>query len=471
MHLTATPASKGPDMPLTLPFDTTYLTLPDRFYSKLNATPVSAPSLIAFNHTLAAELGLDTAGMSDEDAARMFSGNEIPHGATPFAQVYAGHQFGGFSAQLGDGRALHLGEITTPNGRVDIQLKGSGPTPYSRNGDGRAWVGPVLREYLMSCAMQALDIPTTKALAAVATGDPVLREQGRLPGAVLTRVAASHIRVGTFQYFAAQRDVEALQMLTDYTIERHYPEAKGPAQLLELVMGKQAHLVAKWMSVGFIHGVMNTDNVSIAGETIDYGPCAFMDNYHPDTVFSSIDRQGRYAYSNQGPLTHWNLAQFATSLVVIMPDTDAAIEQFTAILNQFPALFEDEWAKAFAPKLGLTRGDETTTLAKELLALMAEAGADFTNTFNALDETEANYPDWHSKWRAANPDDALWRQTNPAVIPRTHKIEQAIKAATNDDFAPFRAMLAALQSPFTPNQAYALPPKDEEKVHQTFCGT
>ncbi len=458
-------------MPLTIPFDTTFLSLPDRFYSEVAAAPASAPQLIAFNRDLAKELGLDVADMSDADAANIFSGNDIPDDAIPFAQVYAGHQFGGFSPRLGDGRALHLGEIDGPAGRVDIQLKGSGPTPYSRNGDGRAWVGPVLREYLMSCAMQALDIPTTKALAAVLTGDPVLREQGRLPGAVLTRVAASHIRVGTFQYFAAQRDVEALHLLTDYTINRHYPDAADPLQLFEMVMQKQATLVAKWMSVGFIHGVMNTDNVQIAGETIDYGPCAFMDVYHPDTVFSSIDRQGRYAYSNQGPITHWNLAQFATSLVQILPDTDKAIADFTAILDRFPALFEDEWAKTFAPKLGLAPSDETTQLAKDLLALMAETGADFTNTFNTLDETQTLYPEWYASWRAAAPDDVMWRKTNPQIIPRTHKIEHAIQAATHGDFDPFHEMLDAVKTPFTPNAAFAHLPKEAEKVHQTFCGT
>ena len=458
-------------MSLNIPFDTTYLNLPARFYSKLDAKPVSAPTLIVFNHRLAAELGLDTSDMSDEDAANLFSGNKIPSNATPFAQVYAGHQFGGFSPQLGDGRALHFGEITTPSGRVDIQLKGSGPTPYSRNGDGRAWVGPVLREYLMSCAMHALDIPTTQALAAVATGNFIGREQGRLPGAILTRIASSHIRVGTFQYFAAQRDVDALQLLTDYTIDRHYPDAKDPLQLFEMVMQKHATLIAKWMSVGFIHGVMNTDNVAISGETIDYGPCAFMDSYHPDTVFSSIDHQGRYAYSNQGPITHWNLAQFATSLVQIMPDTDKAVEDFTARLNNFPIMFDFEWAKAFAAKLGLPQNDYTTALAKGLLAQMAETGADFTNTFSALDKTAITHPDWHAKWRAAKPDDALWRQTNPAVIPRTHKIEQTITAATDGNFAPFHAMIAVLQNPFTPNTGYSFPPEEAEKIHQTFCGT
>ncbi len=458
-------------MTLTIPFDTTYLTLPDRFYTRQSAAPVSAPELIVFNHALADELGLDTTDMTDAQAARIFSGMEIPDGATPLAQVYAGHQFGGFSAQLGDGRALLLGEVESPAGRFDIQLKGSGPTPYSRNGDGRAWVGPVLREYLMSCAMQALDIPTTKALCATTTGDRVLREQGPLPGAIVTRVAASHIRVGTFQFFAARGDLEGLKALTDYTIARHYPDAKNPLDLFEMVMEKQATLVAKWMGAGFIHGVLNTDNVQIAGETIDYGPCAFMDAYHPDRVFSSIDRRGRYAYSNQGPVTHWNMAQFATALVALMPDTDQAIAGFTQVLDQFPARLEAEWARVFAAKLGLPASAQATALAKDLLAQMAEAEADFTNTFNALDRTAEAFPDWYAKWRAAGPDDALWRRINPQIIPRTHLIEHCIKAATAGDFAPFHTMLAAVSAPFTHDPAFASPPEEAEKVLQTFCGT
>ncbi|WP_296417383.1 protein adenylyltransferase SelO [Pseudooctadecabacter sp.] len=458
-------------MPLSLPFDTTYLTLPDRFYTRQTAAPVSDPQLIVFNHALAADLGLETGTMTDAEAAAIFSGNALPDTATPFAQVYAGHQFGGFSPQLGDGRALHLGELDSPLGRVDIQLKGSGPTPYSRSGDGRAWVGPVLREYLMSCAMQALDIPTTKALAAVTTGDRVLREQGPLPGAIVTRVAASHIRVGTFQFFAARGDVEALEKLTGYTIARHYPDAGGPSGLLEQVMARQARLVALWMAHGFIHGVMNTDNVQIAGETIDYGPCAFMDTYHPDTVFSSIDHQGRYAYSNQPPITHWNLAQFATALVPVMPDQDQAIEDFTAVINRFPALFQSEWTRAFAPKLGLPATDQAAVLAQDLLDHMAKAKADFTNTFANLHQTATTFPDWHKTWRAADPDDALWARHNPQVIPRTHKIEEAIQAATTGDYAPFHALLAAVTNPFTKNEPYMQPPDPNEKVLQTFCGT
>lgn len=458
-------------MPLTLPFDTTYLSLPDRFYTRQPAAPVAAPELIVFNHDLARDLGLDTSDMTSTEAANLLSGNEIPENADPFAQVYAGHQFGGFSAQLGDGRALHLGEITGPAGRVDIQLKGSGPTPYSRMGDGRAWLGPVLREYLMSCAMQALDIPTTKALAAVSTGEPVLREQGPLPGAILTRVAASHIRVGTFQYFAARGDSDALTQLYDYTVDRHYPDVNSPAQLLERVMEKHINLVAKWMGVGFIHGVMNTDNVQIAGETIDYGPCAFMDSYHKDTVFSAIDRQGRYAYSNQPGITHWNMAQFATALVPLMPDTDAAIETFTEIVNRFPAAFAEAWSSVFCAKLGLPPSPQATQLVKDLAQHMQDTQADFTNTLHALDQTQDTAPDWHARWRAAQPDDDLWRASNPAVIPRTHKIEEAITAATMGDFAPFHAMLAAVQTPFTAHADFMAPPAPHEKVHQTFCGT
>lgn len=459
-------------MPLPLSFDTTYLSLPDRFYTKQSATPVSAPALIAFNHALAADLGLDTSQMSDTEAAAIFSGNVTPDTSTPFAQVYAGHQFGGFSPQLGDGRALHLGEIDAPSGRVDIQLKGAGRTPYSRSGDGRAGIGPVIREYLMSCAMDALGIPTTRALAAVTTGDPVLREHGPLPGAILTRVAASHIRVGTFQYFAARGDTEALNQLIQYTINRHYPDAGSTTGLLSAVMHRHATLVAKWAAHGFIHGVMNTDNVQIAGETIDYGPCAFMDVYHPDTVFSSIDTQGRYAYSNQAPVTHWNIAQFATALVPAMPDQDAAIETFTQIINQYPALFQTEWLKAFAPKLGLAAENTTSDLVQDLLAHMAHAQMDFTNTFADLDAVTAQkLPEWNAKWRAANPDDAMWRKTNPQVIARTHKIEEAIAAATEGDFAPFRAMLNAVVTPFEQTPDYMLPPTEHQRVHQTFCGT
>lgn len=458
-------------MPLHIPFDTTYTDLPARFYTRQDVGPARDPQLIVFNHALAAELGIDTSAMTDAEAAAAFSGVTPPDGATPFAQVYAGHQFGCFSEQLGDGRALVLGEVNAASGRVDIQLKGSGRTPYSRGGDGRAWVGPVLREYLMSCAMDALGVPTTRALAAVTTGETVLREQGPLPGAIVTRVAASHIRVGTFQFFAATRDTDGLRAITDHTIARHYPDAQTPNDLLAGVIKAQARLVVKWMGLGFIHGVMNTDNVTVSGETIDYGPCAFMDAYHPNTVFSSIDRQGRYAYSNQGPITHWNLAQFATSLVAMMDDTDAAIAQFTEALDDFPALFDAEYNAVFAAKLGLPVSDVSASLSAQLLAHMAEHGLDFTNTFANLDALSLSHPDWYANWRAAAPDDAMWRAANPKVIPRTHKIEQAIMAATTGDYAPFHYMLAAVTDPFTDHPDYTKPPQKAEKVHQTFCGT
>ncbi|MEL6959567.1 MAG: YdiU family protein [Pseudomonadota bacterium] len=455
-----------------LPLTATYLSLPERFYTKQSATPVSDPKLIAFNAELARALDLNPDDFPSETAAKLLSGNENPQNAEPFAQVYAGHQFGGFSPQLGDGRALVLGEIDSPTlGRVDVQLKGSGPTPYSRMGDGRAAIGPVIREYVMSCAMQALGIPTTKALAVVTTGDPVLRENGPLPGAILTRIAASHIRVGTFQFFAARGDVEGLQALTDYTIERHYPDIKTPAELIEKVMEKQASLVAKWMGIGFIHGVMNTDNVTITGETIDYGPCAFMDTYHPDTVFSSIDQHGRYAYSNQPSVTHWNLAQFASCFVQLMADQNKAIEEFTAIINRFPALYQAQWSKVFAAKLGLQPGDEATQLAQDLLTRMAQDKLDFTNTFNALDDVSQVDAAWYDRWRAMQPDDALWQKTNPQIVPRLHHIEAAIQAAQSGDYAPFHALTAAMSDPFAPNPDYAQPPQDFEKVHRTFCGT
>ena len=374
-------------MTLALPFDNSYAQLPPRFYTRQSAVPVRAPRLVAWNADLAHELGID--GAADAGTlARIFSGNEAPEGAAPLAQAYAGHQFGGFSPQLGDGRALLLGEVVDRTGqRRDIQLKGSGPTPYSRMGDGRAWLGPVLREYVVSEAMHALGIPTTRALAAVETGEPVLRETGALPGAVLTRVASSHIRVGTFQYFAARRDLDGLRALCDHAIARHCPEADGPAGLLAEVIDRQARLVAQWLAVGFIHGVMNTDNTTISGETIDYGPCAFMDTYHPETVFSSIDAHGRYAYDNQPRVIVWNMAQFATALVPLMPDQDAAIEHFTALVHAMPERIEAARQRALCAKIGIADPEDgDAALADDLLARMAAGRADFTNTFRALVE-------------------------------------------------------------------------------------
>lgn len=473
-------------MTLTIPFDNSYARLPARFYTRIDPKPVTAPLLIRFNRALAAELGI-TPG-SDDEMARFFSGNAVPEGAEPLAQAYAGHQFGGFSPQLGDGRANLLGEAVANGKRFDIQLKGSGPTPYSRMGDGRAWLGPVLREYVLSEAMHALGIPTSRALAAVSTGEPVWREQGALPGAVLTRVASSHIRVGTFQFFAARRDVEGLKALYDYTVARHYPDASDAAGLLQAVVERQARLVAQWMAVGFIHGVMNTDNTTLSGETIDYGPCAFVDSYHPDTVYSSIDVHGRYAYSSQPDVIVWNMAQLATALVPLMPDAEAAVEHFTRIVHAMPALIREEWLTLFRRKIGLgTAQDGDEALIGDLLTRMAENRADFTNTFRALatggpardqflnpaafDEWETA---WHARLKAEDDPQARMRAANPAFIPRNHRVEQMIAAAVEGDFGPFNRLLEVLSNPFDdqPDAAdLAHPPEPSEVVKQTFCGT
>jgi uncharacterized protein YdiU (UPF0061 family) len=475
------------------PFDNSYARLPDRFFTRQPPVPVEAPGLIAVNRVLAERLGL-TLSQDDAETAAIFAGNRVPEGAEPIAQVYAGHQFGGWVPQLGDGRAILLGEVVAPDGaRFDIQLKGAGRTPYSRMGDGRAWLGPVLREYIVSEAMAALGIPTTRALAAVSTGEIVLRE-GRMPGAVFARVAASHIRVGTFQFFAARQDTEALQALCDHAIERHYPQAEGPAGLLDAVIGAQADLVARWMGVGFIHGVMNTDNMTISGETIDYGPCAFMDAYDPGTVFSSIDRFGRYAYANQPQIAVWNLAQLATALLPLMPDRDAAIEAFTEAVNGFADRFDAAWHGVLAAKLGLAETQEgDAALAFDLLERMAKGGADFTNTFCALSgetpedaaqgfsEPEA-LTSWLADWRARLAAEgraeaervAAMTAANPALIPRNHRVEAAISAALAGDLAPFHRLTAALARPFEPapgDMDLATPPAPHEAVRETFCGT
>jgi uncharacterized protein YdiU (UPF0061 family) len=472
-------------MTLAIPFDNSYARLPGALFTRIDPTPVKAPQLLAFNHALARELGI-TPGAEDE-LARVFAGNELPEGAAPIAQRYAGHQFGQFNPQLGDGRAHLLGEVIDRHGRRrDIQLKGSGRTPYSRMGDGRAWLGPVLREYVVSEAMHALGVPTTRALAAVATGEPVVRETV-LPGAVLTRVAASHIRVGTFQIFAARQDIESLKALYEHTVARHYPQADGPQALLDAVIAAQARLVAQWMSVGFIHGVMNTDNCAISGETIDYGPCAFVDDYHPETVFSSIDRMGRYAYANQPDIAVWNMAQFATALVPLMPDRDKAVEAFTDSVHAMPALLRAEWLARFRAKLGLeTEADGDGALVSELLDIMAAQGADFTNTFRGLAEGTARrefsdpaaFDAWEAKWRArleaeSGDPEARMLAANPAVIPRNHRIEHMIEAAVGGDMGPFHTLMETLATPYeTPgNPLLVTPPRPEERVAATFCGT
>ncbi len=469
-----------------IPFDNSYARMPPQMFTAQLPTPVKSPQIIATNADLAALLGMDPSELASADAAQVFAGNHIPDGAAPLAQVYAGHQFGNWNPQLGDGRAVLLGEVVGTDGiRRDIQLKGAGPTPYSRNGDGRAWLGPVMREYLVSEAMHALGVPTTRALAAVTTGERVLREE-ILPGAVITRVAQSHIRVGTFQFFASRGDMVALRALTDHVIERHYPDAAGPADLLDQVIARYAALIAKWMGLGFIHGVMNTDNVSIAGETIDYGPCAFMDGFHPDSVFSAIDQFGRYAYSNQPGIGAWNMAQFATALIPLMPDRDAAITDFTAAVHRFPVLYEAAWRKVFAAKLGIADPrEEDDALVTDLLDLMTKDGADFTNTFAHLGTDTARdqfidrdrFDAWEARWKlrkAAHAADIM-AGANPQIIPRNHRIEEVIVAGRGGDMAPFHALLAAVTAPYAPltnaTAPFARAPGASEAVTRTFCGT
>lgn len=475
-------------MTLTLPFDNSYARLPGRFFVRQRAEPVRAPGLIAVNAPLAEALGLDPATLATPDAVAVFAGNATPAGAEPLAQAYAGHQFGGWVPQLGDGRALLLGEILAPDGRrYDIQLKGSGRTPFSRRGDGRAWIGPVLREYIVSEAMAALGVPTTRALAAVTTGEVVWRETAR-PGAVLVRVAASHVRVGTFQYFAARQDTEALRLLCAHVLERHYPQAEGPLGLLAAVTAAQARLIAAWMSFGFIHGVMNTDNMAVSGETIDYGPCAFMDGFDPMKVFSSIDQQGRYAYGNQPPVALWNLAQLASCLLpLIDEDEGAAIEAATDTINRFAEIYEAEWLRRFGAKIGIAgAAPQDRPLIEALLSLMAGQNADFTRTFRGLAtgmaaaefRDPAPFAAWAEGWQArlareADPA-AVMRRANPAYIPRNHRIEAAIRAALGGDLGPFERLNAILARPFDDQPewaAYQAAPAPGEEVQRTFCGT
>ncbi len=472
-------------MTLHIPFDNSYAALPDTFYARVRPEPVTAPSLIAINEALARDLGID--GLDDPNLAAIFAGNAIPEGASPLAQLYAGHQFGQYNPQLGDGRAVLLGETVGRDGiRRDIQLKGSGRTPFSRMGDGRAWLGPVLREYVVSEAMHALGVPTTRALAAVRTGDRVVREQP-LPGAVLTRVARSHLRVGTFQVFAARGDAQALQTLFDYAVARHYPEATDPATFLNAVMRRQAALVAHWLSLGFIHGVMNTDNCSISGETIDYGPCAFMDSYHPETVYSSIDRYGRYSYAAQADIIVWNMAQLATALLSLMPDPEAAVEPFTAQVHAMPDMIRAEWLRRFAAKIGIADPKpEDAALIGDLMTLMQTAKADFTNTFRGLMDGSARdqftdptgFDRWSNIWqdriKSAEDPQGLMSAANPVLIPRNHQIEAMIAASVAGDDSLFARLMSAYAAPFdaTPDfEDLRLPPAPEEVVQATFCGT
>ncbi|REK67578.1 MAG: YdiU family protein [Cohnella sp.] len=478
-------------------FDNSYARLPAFFYSRLDPTPVRSPQLAVLNVPLAASLGLNAQALRSEEGAAVLAGNRLPEGAEPLAQAYAGHQFGHFT-MLGDGRALLLGEQITPSGeRFDIQLKGAGVTPYSRQGDGRAALGPMLREYIISEAMHALGIPTTRSLAVVATGEPVYRETA-LPGAVLARVASSHVRVGTFQYAAAWGAPEALKQLADYTLRRHYPEADEDGNrylaLLRGAIRRQAELVAKWQLVGFVHGVMNTDNMALSGETIDYGPCAFIDAYDPETVFSSIDVHGRYAYGRQPYIAAWNLARFAETLLPLLDDDrNRAVELAEEELAAFGEWFRRHWLAGMRAKLGLSNEEpEDEHLAEELLGLMKEHKADYTNTFRALTRgkpeetalhgTEA-FARWLERWRARasrQPEaETVSRQRmlghNPAVIPRNHRVEEALDAAVNrGDYRVMERLLAALSRPYahTPEQEeYAAPPEPSERPYRTFCGT
>jgi uncharacterized protein YdiU (UPF0061 family) len=470
-------------------FDNSYARLPAQFYTKMSPTPVASPVLIRLNTGLADEMGLDASWLQGDAGLAMLAGNQMPDGADPLAQVYAGHQFGGWSQQLGDGRTNLLGEVEHAGKHWDIQLKGSGPTPYSRMGDGRSALGPVIREYIVSEAMHALGVPTTRALAAVSTGERVVRENGPISGGVLTRTASSHVRVGTFQFFAARGEIDAVRDLLAFAITRHYPDLATDDALgfLAAVSKAQAKLVAKWMSLGFIHGVMNTDNCHVGGITIDYGPCAYMDAYHPAKVFSSIDQFGRYAYQAQPEILVWNLAQLATSLLpLIHDDRDKAIAAAQEVLGLFGDHYTAAWKAAFFAKVGLDEGDDKDiAMIQDLLSRMADNQADFTLTFRLISEDGAArdqfvdptvFDTWHSAWKTRVGTDAHDQMlaANPAIIARNHRVEDAIQAALIGDYDPFNRLTEALQEPFDPSADFddlRRPPEQSEQVLQTFCGT
>lgn len=497
------PIVTNPHQP-ELAFDNSHARLPERFFARVAPVPVRDPRLIRVNHELAAELGLDPDWLSSPQGVQMLAGNQVAPGSEPLAQAYSGHQFGHFAGTLGDGRAVLLGEVVDRAGRRrDIQLKGSGPTPFSRRGDGRAALGPVLREYVVGEAMAALGIPTTRALAAVTTGETVARET-MLPGAVLARVASSHVRVGTFQYLAAAGDDEGVRLLADYVIVRHYSEAASAERpyraLLDAVIAAQADLVAQWLLVGFIHGVMNTDNASIAGETIDYGPCAFVDAYDPATVFSSIDRMGRYAYGNQPAMAQWNLARFAETILPLLDaDGTRAVADAQDALGAFGQRFKHAYHEGLRQKIGLsTARDGDVELAGDLLNLMAEQAVDFTLLFRRLGDVDlpgggqavrnlfadpTAFDSWTARWRerlGQEEEDPATRRAamhavNPAFVPRNHRIAAAIAAAVErEDYGPFQELLTVLSNPYRDQpefSAYAEPPQAHERILATFCGT
>ncbi|MGD9659831.1 MAG: YdiU family protein [Porticoccaceae bacterium] len=497
---------------VNIPFDNSYLRVADKLYSRQLPTPVKEPGLIRINRPLAELLGIDADALASPAGIEILAGNQLPAAADPVATAYAGHQFGGWNPQLGDGRAILLGEVVATDGcRYDIQLKGAGQTPYSRMGDGRSPLGPVLREYIVSEAMAALGVPTSRSLAAVTTGEHVFRDRV-LPGAILTRVAQSHIRIGTFQYFDARDDHDTVRKLADHVIARHYPKVNDAGnrylQLLKAAVARQAELIARWQALGFIHGVMNTDNMLISGETIDYGPCAFMDNFHPKTVFSSIDSGGRYAYQNQPAIAKWNLIWFAQALLPLIEDDGSkkAVELAGEAVETFTPQFQAAWERRFHAKLGFAElSPQTTELIEQLLVLMTEEKLDFTLCFRALADrlcaTEVANPQsvaaiyslpqsldgWIERWRAALGNQGGAKvdfeeqcrermyAVNPVFIPRNHLVEEAIAAATNNgDFQPFHQLVDLLAAPFDYNaeqSRYALPPRPEQVVLQTFCGT
>jgi len=474
-------------------FDHSYSRLPDRLFVRVRPEPVDQPAMTIFNRSLAQSLGLQPERLEGDTGVAVFAGNMLPKGSKPIAQAYAGHQFGHFT-MLGDGRALLLGEQIAPDhSRHDIQLKGSGPTPFSRRGDGRAALGPMLREYLISEAMHALGVPTTRSLAVVTTGEPVYRESV-LQGAVLTRVATSHLRVGTFEYAAALQEPPLLETLTHYTLHRHYPEAEpngnAAARLLEEILERQARLIAQWLTIGFIHGVMNTDNMALSGETIDYGPCAFMDYFDPATVFSSIDHGGRYAYGKQPEIAHWNLTRFAETLLPLLDEeTEPAVERAKEILAKFPDRFEAYWLDGMRAKLGLqTEDPEDASLITKLLQCLKLNRADYTSTFHRLAESCDSTPhtpafeEWHCTWQTRLDRESVPRteirmrmeKANPLHIPRNHRVEEALQAATEGNLTPFQTLLEAVTHPYEDRSEWrtlTAPPPDDGRNYQTFCGT
>ena len=478
-------------------FDTTYTQLPSQFYTIQNAIPVLSPEVVIVNHDLANSMALDFSELDKGQQANLFSGNRLPKGIKTFSQAYAGHQFGHFT-MLGDGRAVIWGEHVTPDKkRCDIQFKGSGQTPYSRRGDGRAALGPMLREYLISEAMFELGVPTTRSLAVVKTGEEVFRET-KLKGAVLTRVASSHIRVGTFEFAAALQDKELIHQIMNYTIKRHFPELINKSSnlaisLIEKIIDSQTNLIVEWMRVGFIHGVMNTDNMALSGETIDYGPCAFMDHYNSNTVFSSIDRGGRYAFGNQPKIAQWNIARFIEALIpLINEDVNKSIKIGEELINSFPELYEKKWLEMMRSKLGLFREfREDKNLINDLLTWMQKNNADYTNTFIDLGKGEQpqngiyknkDFEDWFNRWKIRLSKNEkslegsleLMNSKNPQIIPRNHKVEETLKAADNDNFNPFNKLLEVLKFPYkndSKNSLYKEPPTPDERVKETFCGT